>query len=128
VVVLSWNSVQGGARNFEDGHNVAFHEFAHQLDQEDGVADGAPLLESRSAYSTWAQVLSHDYNELVAQKNDGKKSTMDDYGATNPAEFFAVATETFFEKPRQLKAKQPELFHELQQYYKVDPTEWIELH
>ncbi len=127
VVVLSWNSVKGGARNFEDGHNVTFHEFAHQLDQEDGAADGAPILEERSAYSAWAHVFGDEYNVLVDKTRRGKKSTMDRYGATNPAEFFAVATETFFEKPRQLKSKHPELFEELQYYYKVDPTDWVEL-
>ncbi len=127
VVVLSWNSVKGGARNFEDGHNVTFHEFAHQLDQEDGAADGAPILEERSAYATWAHVFNHEYDVLVDLTRRGKKDTMDRYGATNPAEFFAVATETFFEKPRQLKTKHPELYEELQYYYKVDPMDWVEL-
>jgi Mlc titration factor MtfA (ptsG expression regulator) len=127
VVVLSWNSVKGGARNFEDGHNVTFHEFAHQLDQENGVTDGAPILEERSAYATWARVFNHEYNALVEMARRGKKDTMDSYGATNPAEFFAVATETFFEKPRQLKTKHPELYEELKSYYKVNPMNWIKL-
>lgn len=125
VVVLSWNSVQGGARNFEDGQNVTLHEFAHQLDQADGVADGAPRLESQSAYATWSHVFNHDYKALVTLTNRGKKDTMDRYGATNPAEFFAVATETFFEKPRQLQKKHPDLYDELQSYYQVNPIEWI---
>lgn len=125
VVVLAWDSVKGGARNFEDGHNVTFHEFAHQLDQEDGAADGAPILRERSAYATWAHVFNHEYDALVDLVQRGKTDTMDRYGATNPAEFFAVATETFFEKPRQLRARHPELFEELQYYYKVDPTDWI---
>jgi Mlc titration factor MtfA (ptsG expression regulator) len=125
VVVLSWNSVLGGARNMEDGHNVTFHEFAHQLDQEDGAADGAPILEERSAYSAWARVFSREYSRLVDKTEHGKKSTIDSYGATNPAEFFAVATETFFEKPRQLMTRHPELYDELKTYYKTDPIEWI---
>jgi len=125
VVVLAWNSVQGGARNFADGQNVTFHEFAHQLDQQDGAGDGAPILEDRSAYSAWARVLGDEFNVLVDKTKRGRKSTMDRYGATNPAEFFAVATETFFEKPRQMQNKHPELFAELQGYYKVDPTKWI---
>ncbi len=128
VVVLSWDSVKGGARNFEDGHNVTFHEFAHQLDQEDGASDGAPILAERSAYATWAHVFNQEYNALVDLTRRGGKDTMDRYGATNPAEFFAVATETFFEKPRQLKAKHPELYEELQCYYKVDPVDWVEPH
>ncbi|QBG47731.1 zinc-dependent peptidase [Verrucomicrobia bacterium S94] len=125
VVVLSWDSVQGGARNFRDGHNVTFHEFAHQLDQESGNADGAPILGS-NAYQTWARVFSMEFNDLVKKTEKGRKDVMDEYGATNPAEFFAVATETFFEKPLQMKNKHPELFEKLLGYYKVDPTEWIE--
>ncbi|MDF7801214.1 zinc-dependent peptidase [Pontiellaceae bacterium B1224] len=125
VVVLSWNSVVGGARNFADGHNVTFHEFAHQLDQEDGAADGAPILGESNAYQTWARVFSHEFEELVEKTEHGQKDVMDDYGTTNPAEFFAVATETFFEKPRQMKSKHPELYEKLRGYYKVDPTEWI---
>ncbi len=124
VVVLAWNSVLGGARNMEDGQNVTFHEFTHQLDQEDGEADGAPILEERSAYSAWARVFNREYKQLVDKTNRGQRSTMDEYGATNPAEFFAVATETFFEKPRQMKQKHPELYAELQRYYHMDPTLW----
>ena len=124
VVVLSWNSVLGGARNLEDGHNVTMHEFAHQLDQIDGAADGAPVLQDRSAYVSWGKVLSADYDELCKKTNRGKRDVIDRYGATNPAEFFAVATETFFEKPRQLQDKHPELFEELRSYYNVNPLEW----
>ncbi|MDF7823713.1 zinc-dependent peptidase [Pontiellaceae bacterium B12227] len=125
VVVLSWNSVVGGARNFADGHNVTFHEFAHQLDQESGAADGAPILGETNAYQTWARVFSFEYEDLVEKTEHGQKDVMDEYGATNPAEFFAVATETFFEKPKQMKQKHPELYTKLRGYYKVDPTEWI---
>ena len=126
VVVLAWDSVLGGARNMEDGQNVTFHEFAHQLDQEDGASDGAPVLEPRSAYSSWAHVFRREYKQLVDKTRRGRKSVMDRYGATNPAEFFAVATETFFEKPQQLKTKHPELYEELQSYYHVDPVAWID--
>lgn len=124
AVVLAWDSVKSGAVNFRDGHNVAMHEFAHQLDQEDGRGDGAPILENRSAYSVWSQVFSKEYELLQYQTKNGRKSVMDKYGATNAAEFFAVATETFFEKPAQLKNKHPDLYHELQGYYQVDPIEW----
>ncbi len=127
VVVLSWNSVAGGARNFADGQNVTFHEFAHQLDQENGAADGAPILGESNAYQTWARVFSHDFEELVDKTERGRKDVMDPYGATNPAEFFSVATETFFEKPRQMKSKHPELFEKLRGFYKVDPTEWFDV-
>ncbi len=125
VVVLSWNSVVGGARNLEDGHNVTLHEFAHQLDQEDGVSDGAPLLDNRSAYVAWGRILSADYDQLRKKTKRGKCDVIDDYGATNPAEFFAVSTETFFEKPKQLQDKHPDLYEELRSYYKVNPLDWV---
>ncbi|MEN8136714.1 MAG: M90 family metallopeptidase [Thermodesulfobacteriota bacterium] len=124
AVVLAWDSVKKGALNFRDGHNVAMHEFAHQLDQEDGRGDGAPILEIRSAYSAWSQVFAKEYARLQYKTRKGQKSVLDKYGATNPAEFFAVATETFFEKPAQLQEKHPELYHELQGFYKVNPLEW----
>jgi Mlc titration factor MtfA (ptsG expression regulator) len=122
-VVLAWDSVTGGAANVADAGNVVLHEFAHQLDQEDGAADGAPILEHRSSYLTWARVLSGEYEALRNRR--GARSVIDDYGATNPAEFFAVATETFFEKPGQMKKKHPELYEELKKYYKLDPGQWL---
>jgi MtfA peptidase len=125
VVVLSWDSVKQGAFNFRDGRNVAMHEFAHQLDQEDGVADGAPILENRSAYSSWAKVFSKDFARLQEKKRKGKRSLFNKYGATNPAEFFAVATETFFEKPKQFQKNHPDLYEALQEYYSVNPVEWV---
>ncbi len=124
VVVLAWDSVLGGARNIEDGDNVTLHEFAHQLDQEDGAGDGAPILEPRSAYVEWARVFQREYTELVDETRRGRKSVLDSYGATNPAEFFAVATETFFEKPQQMQKKHPELYEELKSFYRIDPVQW----
>ena len=123
-VVLSWDSIQGGARNIHDGKNVVFHEFSHRLDQEDGEADGAPILENRSSYKTWAQVLSKEYEKLQGKTRGRRRSGLNKYGSTNPAEFFAVATEAFFEKAKQMKKKQPELYEEFKSYYKVDPAEW----
>lgn len=124
VVVLAWDNVLHGAMNFQDGHNVTMHEFAHQLDQEDGAGDGTPILETRSAYSSWARIFTKEYGLLQKKVHRGRKSVMDEYGATNPAEFFAVATETFFEKPRQLHKHHPALFKELAGFYKVNPLEW----
>jgi Mlc titration factor MtfA (ptsG expression regulator) len=125
-VVLAWDNVRQGAVNAQDGHNVVLHEFAHQLDQEDGIADGAPILGKRSSYATWARIMSKEYEHLMSNVEHHKKSVMDKYGATNPAEFFAVATETFFEKPRQLKKKAPDLYDELKGFYNVDPVEWLQ--
>ena len=124
AVVLAWDSVKHGAANFTDGHNVTMHEFAHQLDQHYSAADGVPVLENRSAYSAWAQVFSKEYELLRGKTAKGRKSVMHEYGANNPAEFFAVATETFFEKPVQLKKKHPELYEELYGFYRVNPVEW----
>ena len=125
-VVLAWDHVIAGVTNYQDGHNVTFHEFAHQLDQLDGSADGAPPLASWSAAVIWARVFTSEYEKLNAELRSGRKSIIDSYGATHPAEFFAVATEAFFEKPRQLSQKHPALYNELKQYYAVDPLEWLE--
>lgn len=122
VVVLSWDDVRLGASDVRDGHNVVLHEFAHQLDQEDGTADGAPILEHRSQYGAWARILGAEYEALRKNAEAGRKSVLDSYGATEPAEFFAVATECFFEKPVQLKKKHPELYEELKLYYEQDPV------
>jgi Mlc titration factor MtfA (ptsG expression regulator) len=124
-VVLAWDSVKGGTLNITDARNVVLHEFAHQLDQEDGSADGAPILEHRSSYIVWARVLSEEYEALQRKKKKGRRAVMSKYGATNPAEFFAVATEAFFEKSKQMKKKHPELYDELRNYYKLDPVEWV---
>lgn len=122
-IILSWDDIEKGISNFHDGHNVILHEFSHQLDSESGSANGAPVLHSNS-YSAWASVLSKEFAELNDNFSHHHKSVMDYYGATNPAEFFAVATETFFEKPVQLKKQHPELFEVLAKYYAVDPSPW----
>jgi Mlc titration factor MtfA (ptsG expression regulator) len=124
VVVLAWDYVVGGARNFEDGRNVALHEFAHRLDQEDGVADGAPILSERSAYGPWARVLGKEYAALQRRARKGRRTVIDKYGATSPPEFFAEATVAFFEKGHTLQRKRPELYEELKAYYRQDPAEW----
>ncbi len=130
-VVLAWDSSRRGGKNAFDGHNVVMHEFAHQLDQMDGGADGAPTLgrgkeraRRMQLYRSWALVFSRDFECLQKKAAKGKKTVIDHYGATNPAEFFATATEAFFEKPRQLKKKRPELYEELRAYYKQDPVAW----
>ena len=125
-VVLAWDNVRQEAIDLADGHNVVLHEFAHQLDQEDGSANGAPILEKLSSYRTWARVLSKEYQGLQRRVLSGRKDIMDAYGATDPAEFFAVATETFFERPKQMKLTHPELYEELESYYGLDPLKWFE--
>lgn len=125
TVILAWDSVEDGARNVYDGHNVTFHEFSHQLDHENGSTDGAPPLASRAAYRSWAKVFGENYADFQDLLERGKRTLIDPYGATNPAEFYAVATETFFEKPRQMAEDRPELYGELKSFYGVDPQEWF---
>jgi Mlc titration factor MtfA (ptsG expression regulator) len=123
-VVLGWSSVLQGGRNSEDGHNVVIHEFAHQLDQEDGAADGVPDFEDGDDYGCWSRAFAPSYEAFCERVNRGQRSVLDDYGATNPAEFFAVATETFFEKPKAMKREEPEVYEALVEFYGMDPNEW----
>lgn len=123
-VILSWDDVQKGVFDFNDGRNVVLHEFAHQLDAESGSMNGAPLLRSKGAYGSWAAILTREFNALRDHAYFGKETVLDTYGASNPAEFFAVATESFFEEPDALSDEHPELFTELLAYYQVDPREW----
>lgn len=123
-VVLGWKSVLQGGRNTEDGHNVVLHEFAHQIDQEDGSADGVPALEDGEDYGRWSKAFAPAYEAFCERANAGKRSVLDDYGATNPAEFFAVGTETFFEKPKAMKREEPEVYGMLVEFYGMDPSLW----
>lgn len=125
-VILAWDSVVSGGRNQEDGSNVSIHEFAHQLDQEDGVGDGVPVLvNGRGAYREWAGIFSKAFEKFQRKVEKGRRTVIDSYGATNPAEFFAVATETFYEKPKQLREHYPDVYQQLCNYYHVDPAEWL---
>jgi Mlc titration factor MtfA (ptsG expression regulator) len=123
VVILSWESVASQAADSVDGRNVTLHEFAHQLDQQDGVADGTPALQTPSAVRHWAAVIARHYDDLVSAAASGRDTVLDYYGATNKAEFFAVATETFFEQPIQLRQQQPELYDALREFYGQDPAQ-----
>ena len=122
TVVVAWDHVQRGARLASDGHNVVLHEFAHQLDAEDGDVDGAPDLGSRARYLEWARVLGDEFKELADRIHAGRGSDIDAYGATSPPEFFAVVTEMFFEQPVKLQRRHPELYEELRLFYKQDPA------
>ncbi|GAB3113401.1 zinc-dependent peptidase [Aestuariicella hydrocarbonica] len=119
-VIVAWDQVIQGARDGRDGHNVVMHEFAHKLDEENNRMDGLPILADRSQYQDWATVLSREYERLCQHHDD----VIDSYGATSAAEFFAVVTEAFFEKPVQLKHKHPELYQQFQRYYRLDPVLW----
>lgn len=123
-VVVSWDDVERGTADFSDGVNVVLHEFAHQLDQESGSANGAPLLRSREGYRHWSHVFSAEYDALCQRVARNEPSLIDPYGATDPAEFFAVVTELFFERPGDLAQQHPSLYDELSAYYGVDPAQW----
>jgi len=126
AVVLAWDAVRRRAVDLGNAHNVVLHEFAHQLDQEDGAADGAPRLERPSSYATWAGILSREYAALQEHVERGQPTLLDAYGTTNPAEFFAVATETFFERPQEMRREHAELYAQLESYYRLDPAAWME--
>ena len=125
-VILSWADVLAGAADPSDGHNVVLHEFAHQIDQAHGRANGAPWLPGRARRERWAHVMNAEYQALRQQLAAGGSSLIDPYGATEPAEFFAVVSELFFEKPAELAEYHPALFSELQGLFGVDPRLWLD--
>ncbi|MFK7790078.1 MAG: zinc-dependent peptidase [Phycisphaeraceae bacterium] len=124
-LVLAWDNVQSSAWNHDDGRNVTLHEFAHQLDGVATGMDGAPDLQCKERYRSWARVLGREYEQLVDNLHKGHKTKIDPYAATNPPEFFAVATEYFFEKPRMMKRHHPELYEELAGFYQQDRADKI---
>ena len=123
AVVLSWRDLVAGDLDPDDGRNVGLHEFAHQIDMEDGYADGVPPLPLR-LYPKWSRVMSKAYNDLKELYEKHKKGFLDAYALTNEAEFFAVATEVFFEQPQKLKKYEPELYDILKEFYGLDPIQW----
>lgn len=123
-VVLSWADVMRDTLDQSDGHNVVLHEFAHKLDEENKIMDGLPVLRDITHYAEWANVLTREYDSLQNRVDHGTNTVLDGYGATSPPEFFAVATETFFEKPLQMKDKLPELYEQLKIFYNLDPAAW----
>jgi Mlc titration factor MtfA (ptsG expression regulator) len=122
ALVLAWDAVRHGTAAPTDGENLVLHEFAHQLDFENQSSDGTPALDTRGDYLGWARVMGAEFRALRNASDAGLPTLLDQYGATNPSEFFAVATEVFFERPRALKARHPALYSQLQRFYRQDPT------
>jgi len=122
VVILAWDSALAGAADPADGQNVVIHEFAHQLDMADGKTDGTPRLPDATALSSWSAMLERDFERLSREAEAGTQGVLDHYGATDRAEFFAVATEAFFERPAELQQERPELYEALRRYYRQDPS------
>jgi MtfA peptidase len=121
-VVLSWRDVQASAADIHDGFNVVFHEFAHQLDGESGALEGAPAMDRHSQYIAWARVLGREYHGLIDDLRNNRPTLLSSYGANSPAEFFAVLTECFFERPRELRQRHPGLYQQLAAFYRQDPA------
>jgi Mlc titration factor MtfA (ptsG expression regulator) len=122
-IILSWEDVRESTLEPE---NVVLHEFAHYLDMEDETMDGAPGLGSSAAYEEWSRVFWEEYERLTDAVDAGRDTLLDPYAATEPAEFFAVATETFFHQPRELRTQHPKLYAQLMKYYRLDPASWAE--
>ena len=123
-MVLAWDAVKSGAADPSDGKNVVLHEFAHQLDYENFAADGTPALATRKQQLAWREVMRTEFASLRAAEVTGIPTLLDTYGATNAAEFFAVSTEAFFERPVMLRAQHPRLYAELENYFQQNPVEF----
>jgi len=121
-VILSWDAVLQEAQDEASGYNIVYHEFAHKLDMQGGGADGTPRLPCRSAHRDWITTCSREYLKLLKDIHRGKPTFLDEYGATNEAEFFAVATEHFFSQPLQMIKASPELYRVLREFYGQDPA------
>ena len=122
-VVLAWDSIvhpPAPDRRDRESDNVALHEFAHQLDEQGPAGDGVPLLATRRDYESWQRVFSQAFDRLQARVQRGAPTALDPYAATDPAEFFAVATETFFERPETLLNAYPEVYQLLTDFYGFD--------
>jgi MtfA peptidase len=121
-VILAWDRVLRDGRLPHDGHNVVYHEFAHQLDMLDGGADGTPPLESAEERERWRDVCERAFLELRSRIEHGRESLIDQYGAEDEAEFFAVVTEHFFDQPKELQAVEPQLYDLMCEFYRQDPA------
>ncbi|MEZ6123365.1 MAG: M90 family metallopeptidase [Planctomycetaceae bacterium] len=124
-VVLSWSETLAGARGESPGRNLVFHEFAHQLDMMNGrIADGTPPMETQDQFDRWISVLGPEFDRLVEACRRGHHGIIDCYGATSPAEFFAVLTEAFFERGASLRDHHPEVYAVIRDFYRLETAEW----
>lgn len=123
-VVLSWAHSKAGAQNDHDGHNVVIHEFAHQVDDMSGRTNGVPILASGQSFEEWERVFLSSFDSHVNAVNRGRKTVIDPYGAEGHEEFFAVSVEVFFERPKALKASNPDVYRELSILFRLDPVTW----
>jgi Mlc titration factor MtfA (ptsG expression regulator) len=119
AVIVAWDSARDAARHPGRGHNVVFHELAHKLDMLDDLTDGTPPLETKEQLARWVAVCTDAYTAL---REGRPRDPLDPYGAVSPAEFFAVATEAFFDVPVALEAQEPDVFGVLRDFYRQDPA------
>ena len=124
-VILSWEEVLADGRHPEEGRNLVFHEFAHQLDMLDGVVNGTPPLASSEQRRKWRSVMTAEYERLIAESEHGRATLLDQYGTANEGEFFAVATECFFNRPTAMSRRHPRLYELLREYYRQDPAKRV---
>ena len=124
VVILSWEDIAAYTSTGRAGYNVVLHEFAHQLDMENGAMDGAPRITDRARREAWRRVFREAYDRFERLAASNQRTVVDPYGAGDPSEFFAVVTESFFERPLALMREYHELYAELARYYCVDPASW----
>lgn len=123
-VIVAWDAVRDGAADAHDGANVVMHEFAHQLDQDSGAANGAPYVGRGALQQAWSRVMNQEFEALRDRLANALPGLIDPYAASSPAEFFAVATEHFFEQPAALAAERPALYEQLRRCYRLDPASW----
>ncbi len=121
-VVLSWADVLAEGQNPGSGHNLVFHEFAHQLDMLNGVIDGTPPLRDSEQHRRWQEVMTQEYERLIEESERGRATLLDQYGTKDEGEFFAVATECFFDRPIDMRRRHPRLYEILREYYRQDPA------
>ncbi len=121
---LSWPDVLEGGRDPDDGFNLVYHEFAHALDMTGGTADGIPPLPNAAAERDWTATLHEELDALRRQRDAGRFIPLDDYALSDTAEFFAVATESYLERPRLLALRLPRLYGLLNSFYRLDPAGW----
>jgi len=124
MMVLAWADIEADAAHPADGHNVILHEFAHVLDFEDGASDGRPLLAADGDIRAWVSVMEREFDRQAEAVDGGEDPPLDEYAATDPAEFFAVATETYFEDGARLKQRLPAVYEQLKRYYQFDTADW----
>jgi hypothetical protein len=122
-VVLSWEDVSRAASDKNYRQNVVFHEFAHQLDTSAGMRDSSPILRNQETYDAWLDSLEQHYEELCDEIAQGRPTLLGNYAASNPAEFFAVATEIFFQQGETFRETYPDLYEQLKLFYNQDPAE-----